>query len=78
MTTYVLLRDITAGELAMDSPDPDEGYGPDDVIWPKGTTVLLVDPTAWSEGDDSIEVTDAAFPNFGGYVNRGDITQSEA
>ena len=64
---FRLLRDVTAADLAMDSPDPDEGYPPEHVIGPAGTLVRLY------EGDDAdprvTEVCDFANDPFAsGYV----------
>lgn len=65
-----LARDITAADLAMDSPDPDEGYPADHVIGPKGSAVTIV---GRSEDDPCIEVTGFANdPYVIAFVNRED------
>ena len=72
-TKRVLTRDITAADLAVDSPDPDEGYPPDHVIGPKGSEVTVVDETedAW----DAVEVTGFANdPYVIGFVSARDLT----
>lgn len=56
-TTAVLARDILASELALDTPG-DDGYAPDDVIGPEGTTVVLTDSA--DENVGLIEASDFA------------------
>jgi hypothetical protein len=53
MTTWILLRDVTAYDLAMESADGEEGYATNDVIGPEGSTVTLLD----DDGSGNIEVT---------------------
>jgi hypothetical protein len=67
---FRLLRDVTAGYLAMDSDEPGAGYRQDDVIGPAGTTV-----EATGEWDAScVEVRDFANDEYAvGYVAPDDL-----
>lgn len=67
----VLLRDVTAADLAMDSPIPGEGYPGDYVIGEAGSTVTVVSD---DQDDPFIEVTDFSRDCFVvGFVRRSDI-----
>jgi hypothetical protein len=58
-----LARDLTAGELALDTPG---GYAADDVVAPAGSEVEVS-----AENGDSVEITNLAFDPFAvGWVPR--------
>lgn len=75
--TVILNHDVTAEHLAMDSPDPDEGYGAGDIIGPAGTPVTIVDDEWPATEVDLIEVTGFANdPDASGYIERSWVDTS--
>ncbi len=68
-----LTRDITAADLGIDSPDPDEGYQPTEIIGPVGSSVEVLN----DEDPNFVEVMGFANDSFAsGYVARSDIEES--
>jgi hypothetical protein len=71
---FTLTRDITAGDLAMDSPDPGEGYPSDHIIGPKGSTVTVIG----NEDNGWVEVTGFANDRYAqGYLPLSDLQEGE-
>jgi hypothetical protein len=76
MKRYRLLSDVTAEMVAVDSPEPGEGYPPEHIIGAKGTLVTGTGET--DEAYGGIEVCDFSNDPFVvAYVDRAILEETK-